>query len=189
MKLIYASVPNGLEQDAYNLMSNLERSNVISIDDQGYVTFSGKSDEVKLKDLLRAIFVCRARVSHIESFLTKILIHIDENLIKNEKLIKLSSDEKSIKHEYDSHTDDDSGEVLQYTLQDSALFLREQFTPKKNLYYWFDYDENLHTHVNSKIKLGNRSKLFSIFFIENELFIETVISLLRENWRWKKWSL
>ena len=60
-------------------------------------------------------------VSHIESFLSKILIHIEENLIKNEKLIKLSNDEKSIKPEYDS--DDDSGELFQDTLEDSTLSL------------------------------------------------------------------
>ena len=44
-------------------------------------------DDFKLKDLLRTNFVRKARVSDIESFLTKVLIHIDENLIKNENLI------------------------------------------------------------------------------------------------------
>ena len=72
----------------------MEKSKVISIDDLGCVTLSETSDEVKLKDLLRAIFVHNARVSHFESFLSKILIHIDENIIKNEKLIKLLSREK-----------------------------------------------------------------------------------------------
>ena len=46
--------------------------------------------------------------------------------------------------------------------------------PKKNLYYSFDRDENLHTYVKSKIKWGNCPELFSIFFIENELFTENV---------------
>ena len=45
---------------------------------------------------------------------------------------------------------------------------------KKNLYYSFDRYENLHTYVKSKIKWGNCSELFSIFFIENELFTENV---------------
>ena len=48
---------------------------------------------------------------------------MDEHLIKNQKLIKLSSDEKSIKHEYDSHTDDDSDELIQDRLNDSILSL------------------------------------------------------------------
>ena len=45
---------------------------------------------------------------------------------------------------------------------------------EKNLYYSFDCDENLHTHVNSKIKWGNRHEFFSICSIENELFTENV---------------
>ena len=44
---------------------------------------------------------------------------------------------------------------------------------KKNLYYSFDCDENLHTYVNLK-KWGNCHKLISIFFTENELFTENV---------------
>ena len=123
MKFIYASVPNGLDDKAYNLIKKLEKNRVITINDLGYVTLNDTSDEVKLKDLLRAIFVREARVSHIESFPTKIFIHIDENLIKNEKLIKLSNDKKSIKPEYDSHTDDDSGELFQDTSEDSTLSL------------------------------------------------------------------
>ena len=47
-------------------------------------------------------------------------------------------------------------------------------TEKKNLYYSFDCDGNLHTYVKSKIKWGNYLELFSIFFIENELFTENV---------------
>ena len=123
LKIIYSSVPNGLEEKAYNLISKLEKTNVISIDNLGYVTLNGTDDEVKLKDLLRAIFVRKARVSHIESFLTKIIIHIDYNLIKNEKMIKLSSHEKSVKDEYESHTDDDHSEIFEDTLQDSRLSL------------------------------------------------------------------
>ena len=45
---------------------------------------------------------------------------------------------------------------------------------KKNLYYSFDRDENLHTYVKSKIKLGKCWELFSILFIKNELFTENV---------------
>ena len=45
---------------------------------------------------------------------------------------------------------------------------------KKNLYYWFDRDETLHTYVKLKIKWGNCLELFSIFFIENELFTENL---------------
>ena len=85
------------------------------------MTLNDTGDEVKLKDLLRAIFVRKARVSHIESFLSKILIHIEQNLIKNEKLIKLSNEEKSLKPEYDS--DDDSGELFQDTMENSTLSL------------------------------------------------------------------
>ena len=44
---------------------------------------------------------------------------------------------------------------------------------KKNLSYSFNCDENLHTHVKSKIKWNNRHELLSIFFIENELSTET----------------
>ena len=89
LKFVYASVPNGLEQDAYNLISKLKKNKVTSIDDLGYVTMSGAGDEVKLKDLFRVIFDHNAKVTNIESFLTKILKHIDENIIKKEKLIKL----------------------------------------------------------------------------------------------------
>ena len=45
-------------------------------------------------------------------------------------------------------------------------------SPKK--YYSFDCDENLQTHVKSKIKWGNRHVLFSILFMENELFTENI---------------
>ena len=121
MKFIYANVPNGLEEKAYNLINKLEKNKIIAINELGYVTLNDTGDEVKLKDLLRAIFVRKARVSHIESFLSKILIHIEENLIKNEKLIKLSNEEKSLKPEYDS--DDDSGELFQDTMENSTLSL------------------------------------------------------------------
>ena len=47
-------------------------------------------------------------------------------------------------------------------------------TPQKNLYESFDWDENLHTYVKSKIKWNNRHKLFFILLIENELFTENV---------------
>ena len=45
---------------------------------------------------------------------------------------------------------------------------------KKNLYYSFDCNEYLYTYVKSKIKLGNRHELFSISFIENDLYTENV---------------
>ena len=45
---------------------------------------------------------------------------------------------------------------------------------KKNLYYSFNFDENLHTYVKPKIKWGNHHALFSIFLIENELITENV---------------
>ena len=45
---------------------------------------------------------------------------------------------------------------------------------KKKLNYSLDSDENLHTYVKSNIKWGNRHKLFTIFFIENDLFTENV---------------
>ena len=73
------------------MISKLKKSKVIPIDDLGYVTLSGTGDEVKLKDLWRAIFVHNARVTHIESLLSKTHKHIDENIIKNKKLIKLLS--------------------------------------------------------------------------------------------------
>ena len=44
---------------------------------------------------------------------------------------------------------------------------------KKNIYYWFVSDDNLHTYAKSKIKWGN-NHIFFIFFIENELFTENV---------------
>ena len=53
--------------------------------------------------------------------------------------------------------------------------------PKKNVYYSFNCDENMQTHVNSKIKWGNRHELCSIFFIENELFTENVKKWVRGN--------
>ena len=65
------------------------------IDYLGYVTLSGMGDEVKLKDLIRAIFVRNARVPRIKSFLCKISIRVDENIIKIEKLIELLSYQKN----------------------------------------------------------------------------------------------
>ena len=53
------------------------KEGIIAINDLGYVTLNDKYDEVKLKDLLCEIFVRKASVSHIESFLTKILVYID----------------------------------------------------------------------------------------------------------------
>ena len=47
-------------------------------------------------------------------------------------------------------------------------------SPKKNLYYSFDCDENLHIYAKSKINWGNCLELFSISFIENEMFTESV---------------
>ena len=44
----------------------------------------------------------------------------------------------------------------------------------KNLYYSLDRDDNLPRYVKSKIKWGNCHELFSIFFIENELFTENL---------------
>ena len=59
----------------------------------------------------------------------------------------------------------------------------EDRTPriKINLYYSLDCDENLQTHVNSKIKWANRYELFSIFFIETELFTKNVNRGVRGN--------
>ena len=48
------------------------------------------------------------------------------------------------------------------------------FFSKKYLYYSVDRDENLHTYVKSKIKWGKWQEIFSIFFIENELFRENL---------------
>ena len=45
---------------------------------------------------------------------------------------------------------------------------------KKFFYYSFDSDGNFHAYVKSKIKWGNRHEVFSIFFIENQLFTENV---------------
>ena len=81
----------------------------------------GTCDEVKLKDSLRAIFIQNARVSHIESFLSKILKQIDENIFKNQKLIKLLSQEKINKHDYESLSDEDGAETFQDTVLDSAM--------------------------------------------------------------------
>ena len=47
-------------------------------------------------------------------------------------------------------------------------------TKRKKFYYSIDSDENLHTYVKLKTKWGNCHELFSIFFIENELFTENV---------------
>ena len=120
LKYIYASVPNWIEQDVYNLISKLEKSKDISLDDLGYVTMSGTGDEVKLKDLLRAFFVHNARVTHIKSFLSKILKHIDKNIFEHEKLNKLLSREKIKKYNYESHSNEDGVEIFQDTKQDIA---------------------------------------------------------------------
>ena len=45
---------------------------------------------------------------------------------------------------------------------------------QKYVHYSFDCAENLHAYVKSKIKWGNCQELFSIFFIENELFKENL---------------
>ena len=71
------------------MINDLEKSKVITTDDLGYVTLNDTGDEVNLKDLLRAILVRNACVSHIKGFLTKTLVYIDENLNTNEKLIQL----------------------------------------------------------------------------------------------------
>ena len=55
-----------------------------------------------------------------------------------------------------------------------SCWLREPFAHRKNLCYSFSCDENLHTHVKSKIKWGNLHEFFSIFLIENELFTGNV---------------
>ena len=47
-----------------------------------------------IEGLLRAALVHNANVSHIESFSSKILEHIDENIFKKEKFNKLYSLEK-----------------------------------------------------------------------------------------------
>ena len=59
----------------------------------------------------------------VESFLSKILKHIDENIIKNEKLIKLLCRKKIKKHDYESHGDENSAENVQDTIQDIAMSL------------------------------------------------------------------
>ena len=123
LKFVFASVPNGLEQDAYNLISELVKSKVISIDDLGYVTLSGTADEVKLKDLIRAIFVHNAGVRRIGSFLSKILKHIDENIIKNDKLIKLLSREKIKESDQKSVSNEAGVEKFQDTMEDIAMSL------------------------------------------------------------------
>ena len=55
-----------------------------------------------------------------------------------------------------------------------CYFLQFCTSPQKNLYNSFDRDENFHTYVKSKIKLGKCRELFFIFFIENELFDENL---------------
>ena len=52
---------------------------------------------------------------------------------------------------------------------------------KKKLYYLFDRDENLHTSVKLTTKWGNCQELFSILFIENELFTENLKNGIRSN--------
>ena len=103
------------------MISKLVNSKIISVDDLGYVKLSGTGDEVQLKDLIRAIFVHSAGVSHIESFLSKILKHIDENIIKNGKLIKLLDRKKIKKHDYESHSDEDGAGNFQDTMQHIAM--------------------------------------------------------------------
>ena len=137
LKLIYASIPNRLEQDAYNFLSKLEKSSVKSIDDLGCVTLSGTGDEVELKDLLCGIIVHIARVSHIESFLSKILKHLEENIIKNEKLIEVLSCKKFEKHDYEYHSKEDGTENLQDTMQDIAMSLSEKgMRVAKKIFSW-----------------------------------------------------
>ena len=45
---------------------------------------------------------------------------------------------------------------------------------KKKKYYFSDRDENLYTDEKWQIKWGNCRELFSIFSIENEVFIDNV---------------
>ena len=55
------------------------------------------------------------------------------------------------------------------------MALRGPYRQKyKDLYYSLNYDESLYKLVRSKIKWGNRQEIFSIYFIENELFTEVV---------------
>ena len=71
---------------------------------------NGTGDEVKLKGLLRVIFVHNARVSHIKSFISKILKLIDKNIIKNENFIKLFRHEQIKMHEYEYHNNEDGAD-------------------------------------------------------------------------------
>ena len=115
------------------LLVNWKKSKVISIDEHGCVTLSGTGDEVKLKDLLRALFVHNAWVSHINSFLSKILKHINEIKIKNKKLIKLICQKK---HDYESHGDEDCADNFQDTMQDIAMPLRGRGMRVTNKIIW-----------------------------------------------------
>ena len=125
MRFIFANVPNGFEQNAYNLVSKLEKSGVIKTNDDGGVTLNSTDKEIKLKDLLRAIFVCNGKVSHIKKFLTNFVLHLDKDIIRNKKLIKLIDDVNHIKREYDSSSEDDNDKFHDtMSLEDNALNLR-----------------------------------------------------------------
>ena len=59
--------------------------------------------------------------------------------------------------------------------------LGDRTPKKKNLYYSFDCDGNLHMYVKLKLRWVNFHDFFSIFFIENVLFTENVKKGVRGN--------
>ena len=104
------------------------------------MTLSGKGDGIKLKGLSRAFFVHNSRVTHIKSFLSKILKHIDNNIIKNGNSIELLGHEKIKKYDYESHSNENGADNCQDTMQDIAMSLswRDMRVTDK-IFSWITY--------------------------------------------------
>ena len=74
--------PKEYKTDAEELINIFFEKNLINVTENGYIP----SHKVFLSDLIRAIFVKRAKVSHIEELLKEIIPKIPEKYIRNIKV-------------------------------------------------------------------------------------------------------
>ena len=109
MKTIIGNVPSGSEVEAMKTIDDMEKNGVIVTVNGKYARLNdGSGDEVSLRDLIRAIYIRNAKVSHIKVFLSKIINHISKDIIRNEKLIELDILSKNSKKEEEVFPDGDT---------------------------------------------------------------------------------
>lgn len=118
MKAVMGNTPSGLELVAMKTIEDLEKNGVILTVNGKYAMLKdGSGDEVSLRDLIRAIFVRNAKVSHIKEFLTQIIGHINMDNIRNDKLREIGKRSKSFKEEPEdssqyNNSSDEEGDVF-----------------------------------------------------------------------------